>query len=495
MPTELYEEKPKVSYGKRRPRNRRPYLLPRKLKCDPSKEINLDLVDKYITLHEKRVPRYEYLEALYEGFHDVFNAPEKEEWKPDNRLAVNFPRFLTESFVGYGYGNPIKVIVDNEEEQGFINTFEDKNEIDDHNTEMCKYCCCYGHAWEYFYQDEESRTHVKRIKPTNLFVVYEANLKERGFFMVRYGYEDLNETGIKTRYGEVVTREWRREFTGDKWSGEEEPNPYGLLPCVEWILNEERMGLYESIANMNEIYNHTLAEKANDIDAFAEAYMVILGAEVDEDGVHRIRDKRLINFYGTDNARDIVVQFLTKPTADGTQENLLDRLEKLIFLISMVANFGDEAFGNASSGVSMAFKLLDMNNLTKTFNRKIQKSIKKRYKIFCSLSTNVPDSHKDMWERVRLTFNVNLPKNNLEESQIANNLSGVVSRKTQLSVLSIVADPQAEIEAMEEEEKNESEKGQRYLDMYRLSKREVTDGEDETEVEAGDTGLDTGRTG
>ena len=48
MPTELYEEKPKVSYGKRRPRNRRPYLLPRKLKCDPSKEINLDLVDKYM---------------------------------------------------------------------------------------------------------------------------------------------------------------------------------------------------------------------------------------------------------------------------------------------------------------------------------------------------------------------------------------------------------------------------------------------------------------
>ena len=91
------------------------------------------------------------------------------------------------------------------------------------------------------------------------------------------------------------------------------------------------MGLFEPITGLVETYNATLGEKANDVDAFAEAYLAILGAELDEDGVRHIRDNRSSIWYGTDNAKDILIQFLQKPTADGTQENLLNRLETLIY--------------------------------------------------------------------------------------------------------------------------------------------------------------------
>ena len=90
-----------------------------------------------------------------------------------------------------------------------------------------------------------------------------------------------------------------------------------------------------------ETYNRTLGEKANDVDAFAEAYLAVIGSELDDEDVYRIRDNRIINLYGTDNAKDILVQFMTKPTADGTQENLLNRLENLIYQISMVANISE----------------------------------------------------------------------------------------------------------------------------------------------------------
>ena len=90
----------------------------------------------------------------------------------------------------------------------------------------------------------------------------------------------------------------------------------------------------------------------DDVDAFAEAYLEILGAEVDEEGVRRIRDDRVINFFGGDSAKDVLVQFLQKPTADGTQENLLNRLENLIYQISMVANITDDSFGTSTTGVA-----------------------------------------------------------------------------------------------------------------------------------------------
>ena len=53
-----------------------------------------------------------------------------------------------------------------------------------------------------------------------------------------------------------------------------------------------------------------MGEKANDVQAFADAYLAILGAPVDDEGITRIRDDRVINFFGTDDAKDILVQFL-----------------------------------------------------------------------------------------------------------------------------------------------------------------------------------------
>lgn len=427
----------------------KPYKLPKPLKCDTDKEIDMQLIDEYIRKHEERLPRYKYLEKLYEGFHGIFDLPDKEEWKPDNRLAINFPKFILDTFMGFSYGIPVKKKHPDDAIDAAIADFDRINGIIDHDFEMIKNVCKYGHAFEYFYQDESTRTRVARNTPKEVFVVYENSLRGSAYFAVRYGYTDNGAT----KYGEIITKEYIQEFKGDKYT-ERKSNPYGKINVVEWIMNEERMGLYEVIAGATEVFNKTLGEKANDVEAFAEAYLALLGAEVDEEGVKRIRDDRIINLYGTDDAKDIIVQFLTKPTADGTQENLLDRLEHLIHKISMVPDVNSESFGN-SSGVALEFKLQPLSNISKFLDRKVLKSMSKRYKLFCTLSTNVPD--KDAWADIEFTTSRNLPKNNLEESQTAKNLEGIVSKETQLKVLSIVDNVQDEIDRLEKEKKKQGD--------------------------------------
>ena len=429
-------------------RQRRPYKLPEPLQCSADKPVTMTLVEDYIRQHEERFPRYLYLENLYKGFHDVYKQPEKPDWKPDNRLAVNFPRYITDTFLGFGYGVPIKKSHPDDTSAQAINDFERENEITDHEYELARKCCNYGHAFEYLYQDEEAKTKMTICTPMELFVVYDDTVKNRALFAVRYGYHSTETDQPGQRYGEILTREEITPFEGST-AGEPMNNPYGRLPCVEWMLNEDRMGLYEGVSGLVEAYNHTLGEKANDVDAFAEAYLAVLGAELDEDGIYKIRDNRVINLYGTDDAKDILVQFLQKPTADGTQENLLNRLETLIYQTSMVANISDESFGSAASGVALAYKLQAMSNLALTFDRKIEKSLRKRYKLFCSLSTNVPD--RDAWRDVDIRTTRNLPKNVAEEAQTAAQLEGIVSKETQLSVLSIVPDVKKELERMEQE--------------------------------------------
>lgn len=439
-------------------KSKRPYVLPYALVCSEqeiSEGIKGDLIQKQIAKHNNMLQRYVYLENMYKGFHDIFKGPDKENWKPDNRLAVNFPRYITDTFTGYGYGVPIKVTHPDEKVNDAIQLFGRQNEITDHEAEMVKKCCIYGHAFEFMYQNEQHETKVSSISPKELFVVYDDKLSQRALFAVRYGvYPQSSDKAGKT-YGEVYTKDFIYTFE-DKKVSEGIDNPYGFIPCVEWRLNDERMGLFEPITGLVETYNATLGEKANDVDAFAEAYLAILGAELDDDGVRHIRDNRIINLYGTDNAKDILIQFLQKPTADGTQENLLNRLETLIYQISMVANISDESFGNATSGVSLAYKLQAMSNLALTFDRKIEKSLRKRYKIFCSLATNVHDPLA--YQDIEIKTTRNIPVNTQSEAQIASTLQGVVSKETQLSVLSIVPDVRREIEKMDEEEEEARKK-------------------------------------
>ena len=428
-------------------RARRPYLLPDPLLCraeETAGGLTMTVIDEYVRKHEYRMPRYKYLENLYKGFHDVYRQPEKPDWKPDNRLAVNFPKYVTDTFLGFAYGIPIKKSHPDETVDAAIKEFERDNEITDHEYELAKKCCVYGHAWEYLYQDENARTKMVACTPKEVFTVYDDTIQNCALFAVRYGY---HENGA-TRYGEAMTREEILVFDNGNIK-ERRQNPYGRIPVVEWQLNtEEAAGLVEA-------FNHTIGEKANDVDAFAEAYLAVLGAELDEDGIYKIRDNRVINLYGTDDAKDILVQFLQKPTADGTQENLLDRLEQLIYRTSMVSDISDETFGSATSGTALAFKLLPMSNLAAGFDRKVEKSLRKRYKLFCSLSTNVSD--RDAWRDIKIQTSRNLPKNVQEEAQTAAQLEGIVSKETQLSVLSIVSDPRDEIDRMEQEQNRREE--------------------------------------
>ena len=447
--------------------NRRPYKLPEPLYCDPdeiSGGITMELVEKYIKLHEMRMQRYSYLENLYKGFHDIFNQPEKPDWKPDNRMAVNFPRYITDTFDGYGYGIPVKTTHPDDGINDRISDFERENEMSDHYTEMVRFCCMYGHAWEFLYQDEDHRTCVSSVTPKELFCVYDDTMKQRALFGVRYGWHESG--GHKgERYGWILTREETIYFDKGGITGDRQDNPYGRIPVVEWQLNSDRMGLYEPVTGLIELYNHIMAEKANDVDAFAEAYLTVLGAELDEDGIYRIRDNRIINLFGTDDARDAVVQFLQKPTADSTQENLLDRIERLIFQIAMVANISDESFGSATSGAALSYKLWSTSNVVRTFNTKIEKSLRKRFKLWCSLSTNCPNP--EAWRDLTFTFSANIPKNIQEETATAVQASGLVSQKTQLGLLSYVPDVDAEMEQMVKEQEEQDKRNEERMNrMY-----------------------------
>ena len=76
-----------------------------------------------------------------------------------------------------------------------------------------------------------------------------------------------------------------------------------------------------------------------------------------------------------------------------------------------------------------------------------------RYRLI--FSNPVSGMPKDSWTTITYQFTQNMPANLLEESQIAAQLTGIVSQPTQLKVLSIVGDIKQEIEQIKREQDEE----------------------------------------
>ncbi len=92
-----------------------------------------------------------------------------------------------------------------------------------------------------------------------------------------------------------------------------------------------------------------------------------------------------------------------------------------------------------------------MKNLAAMKERKFTSGMNRRFKMVFNLPTNVEASKKDEWRNLNYRFTRNIPRNIADEADTASSLQGVVSKKTQLSVLSIVDNVDDEIEKMAEE--------------------------------------------
>lgn len=315
----------------------------------------------------------------------------------------------------------------------YINYLDVYNDQDDNNAELAKIMKIYGRGYEMYFVDEEGNIGITYLDPMEAFMIYDESILMRPRYFVRI-YKDTE--GI--RHGSISNETTVRYFDIDGGlrfrPDEERLHGFDGVPATEYIENSERQGIFESVLSMIDAYNKALSEKANDVDYFADAYMKILGAKLSEPELQAIRDMRILNFEGEDGSK-IIADFMSKPSADTTQENLLERIERLIFLISMVANINDENFGT-SSGIALKYKLQSMNNLAKTEERKFTSGMNQRYKLI--FSNPVSGMKTDDWLKIDIKFTRNFPANELEESQIAGNLSGITSKETQLKVLSVV---------------------------------------------------------
>lgn len=411
-------------------------------------ELTPEKLGKFLWKHNAEIAfRYQRLFNAYMTDYPIFHQVPKPDWKPDNRIAVNFAKYIVDTMNGFFIGIPIKITSEDEKVNNYVEMLDQYNDQDDNNSELSKLCDIFGKGYEMYYTDNEANICITYVSPMDAFMIYDDSVLERPRYFVRTYMDSDN-----VLHGSVSDDEKVRYFVLKgkiQFEDYEKEHGFAGVPATEYRENKEEIGIFEPVLTMIDAYNKAISEKANDVDYFADAYMKVLGAKLDEEEIKEIRSNRIINFPGNYDGSGLEVDFLQKPNGDTTQENLIDRLEKLIFQISMVANISDENFGT-SSGIALKYKLQAMSNLAKTKERKFTSGMNRRYKLIFSHPRSGMKS--DDWIKLHYQFTPNFPANLLDESQIAGNLAGITSRKTQLKVLSVVDNVDEEMQRIEEEQ-------------------------------------------
>lgn len=449
----------------------------RVLRVPVGTEMSETLLSDLIAKHKTLVAaKYKELGDAYEGDYPILHAQAKPAWKPDNRIAVNFAKYISDTFNGFFLGIPLKVHSDDtqrsEKVNGYLEFLDSYNGQDDNNAELSKLSNNYGTAYEMYYTDEEGETGITYLSPMEAFMVYDDSILSRPMFFVRYtkGADD-RERGS---YSDKMYVRHFENFGGWHFTDEAYEHHFCDVPATEYVHNAERIGIYEDSLSAINAFNKALSEKADDVEYFADAYLKIIGPKVDGDDAKYIRSNRIINLYkkpqaSSGESEQMDADFLAKPDADTSQEHLLDRLHQLIFQLSMVVNISDESFGSAS-GIALKYKLTAMYNLYRTKVRKFSGGLTRRYKIL--FSSPIAKTHgvgEDDWIGVKFNFTPNFPANTTEEVENARNLDGIVSKETQLGLLSFIDDATAELERLSQEDDELREKA---IDSYKDFKRE-----------------------
>ena len=425
--------------------------------------LNKELIYKLIQKHTQERSRLQKLKKYYMGEHAILKHERRNKNAPNFRTVANHAKDIADTSTGYFMGNPIKYNNTGESDLEPLLEAFDGAEIDQVDAQNALNMAIYGRSYEYIYAKEGlTELDSTSVDPENVFLVYDDSIERKPLFAVYY-YEIKDDTKDATKYqAEVFTQNLhyhivlRDSSTGTTQNENVESHNLGQIPIIEYRNNHFAIGDYEQQISLIDAYNSLMGNRVNDKEQAVESILVLYGAQLADnledarEAMSILAEEGLLEL-----PADAKADFLKNALDENATEILRKALKEDIYTFSHVPNLTDENFAGNSSGVAMEFKLLGLEMITKTKEANYKRGLRQRIAIFAhylGMQQIALEAHSIVPQ-----FSRGLPKNLLELSQIINNLEGKVSLRQLISLLPFVEDPDAELEALEEEKKKNME--------------------------------------
>ena len=389
--------------------------------------------------------------------------------KPCNRIVTNYCYNIVQNYLGYITG--IDVAYSSPNDFDAVQDILNYNDVRTEDSEYLRNALIFGRAFEINYVDEDAIQRFKVLDSRECIPIYSNDLNNDLLYVIRYYVADTVNNDQDEYYIEVYGNKFIRKYKSSNAFAtlsllEEQPNYYNQVPVTVFSLNADEESIFDKVMTLQDAYNKLLSSEVDDFESFCDAYLVLKGCMADADDLVAMKQNRVLMMDA-----DAEASYLTKSVSDTQIENMLKNINDTIHKIANSPDFNDEKL-MAQSGIAMRYKLVGFENVSSNIVANMTKALQKRIELICSILHLTGSDNT--WRDVHIVFTRNLPENITETAQVINQLRGIVSDKTLISLLPFIKDVDAEVEQLQEQKEAN-------MDMYGFNAQSNTDNEDESE--------------
>jgi SPP1 family phage portal protein len=415
-------------------------------------ELLAKMIEKFV-LEEK--PKLEKYKNYYDGKQASLFRYYADASKPCSKVVVNYAKNIADAYAGY-LAAPDFISYRSENDIEDIMDVLRYNDYQDEDAAFLLDALIYGKACELMYIDSDSKTRFKLINPATCFGIYDDSLSGDLLYFVRiykaseWDNSDLYKLDLYTSNSVI-------HYQLHGWKGtpqviNEEPHNFSQCPANIFYLADER-SIFDCIMTLQDAANELLCSEIDDSSAFCDAYLVLEGAEVDNetkgaDGLtdaQRMKQNRLLEI--PEGAK---AYWLTKNASDAQIENIQKRIHEAIYRIAQCPDFSSESFvGGVSSGIAIRYRLCGMENRAAKIAAEMKKALQRRVEIICGIASLALG--EEVYRDIEIDFKRNIPEDLTAIINVINSLKGTVSDATLLGQLPFITDINAELEAVAEQ--------------------------------------------
>ena len=420
------------------------------------------------------LPRLNTYYNYYNGKQKIMQKMASDAGKPCNIVVVNYCYNIVQNYLGYMTG--IQIGYDNDGRFDDIIDVLKFNDVKAEDSELLRYALIFGRAFEINYIDEDGKQRFRMLDSRECIPVYDDTLSSQLLYVIRFYMESpVNEQQdryIVEVYSEDKITRYRSSvgFSSFEFISEE-PHFFGMCPVTVFSLNTEEVSIFDKIMTLQDAYNELLSDEVDDFEAFADSYLVLKGITADEEDLVSMKEHRVLMMDS-----DADAQYLTKNIGDTQIQNMLQNVNDQIHKISNSPDFNDDKF-MAQSGIAMRYKLVGFENAASAIESNMKKALQRRLELISAILDLTGSTNEELWREADIIFTRNLPSDLTQTVQIVNQLRGIVSQKTLLSLLPFVPNVDEELERVKEEKEEN-------MELYNFSVSEEDNDEERAEEAA-----------
>lgn len=386
--------------------------------------------------------------------------------KPCNRIVTNYCYNIVQNYLGYITG--IDVAYSSPNDFDAIQDVLNYNDVRTEDSEYLRNALIFGRAFEINYVDEDAIQRFKVLDSRECIPIYSNDLNNDLLYVIRYYVADTVNNDQDEYYIEVYGNKFIRKYKSSNAFAtlsllEEQPNYYNQVPVTVFSLNADEESVFDKVMTLQDAYNKLLSSEVDDFESFCDAYLVLKGCMADADDLVAMKQNRVLMMDA-----DAEASYLTKSVSDTQIENMLKNINDTIHKIANSPDFNDEKL-MAQSGIAMRYKLVGFENVSSNIVANMTKALQKRIELICSILHLTGSDNT--WRDVHIVFTRNLPENITETAQVINQLRGIVSDKTLISLLPFIKDVDAEYELIQQQKEMN-------MDMYGFNNASTNEQDD-----------------